>query len=65
MAGRECAGVDGVGGTAGDDGSGGVEVVGFGFGVGSGEFVIVAKEVEKIHNKILQAFKHKHLLPSS
>ena len=35
-----------------------MEEVGFGFGVGGGEFVVVAKEVEKIHNKILQAFKH-------
>ena len=49
---------DWVGGTAGDEGSRGVEEVGFGFGVGGGEFVVVAREVEKIHDKILQTFKH-------
>ena len=64
LAGRLFAGFDWVDGAAGDDGLGGVEEVGFGFGVG-GEFVVVAKEVEKIREKNLQAFKHKHLLPSS
>ena len=54
LAGRECAGVDWVDGAAGDDGLGGVEEVGFGFGVG-GEFVVVAKEVEEISGRILQA----------
>ena len=58
LAGRQFAGVDWVDGAAGDDGSGGVEEVGFGFGVGSGEFVVVAKEVEKVHNEILYPFKH-------
>ena len=48
VGGREFAGFDGVDGAAGDDGSGGVEEVGFGFGVGGGEFVGVAKEVEEI-----------------
>ena len=40
-----------------------VEEVGFGFGVGGGEFVVVAKEVEKIREKNLQAFKHNLLSP--
>jgi len=39
-------------------GLGFVEEVGFGFGVGGGEFVIVAKEGEKVHNEILYPFKH-------
>ena len=62
MAGRECAGFDGVDGAAGDDGSRGVEEVGFGFGVGGGEFVVATKEVEEFREKNLKALKHKFLL---
>ena len=49
------AGFDGVDGAAGDDGSGGVEEVGFGFGVGGGELGGVAREDEEISGRILQA----------
>ena len=65
LAGRQFAGFDGIDGADGDDGSGGVEEVGFGFGVGGGEVGGGAREVEEISEKNLQAFKHKHLLPSS
>ena len=35
-----------------------MEEVGFGFGVVGGEFVVVAKEVEKIRDKIAQVVKY-------
>ena len=54
LAGRQFAGFDGVDGAAGDDGSRGIEEVGFGFGVG-GEVGGGAREVEEISGRILQA----------
>ena len=54
LAGREFAGVDGCREVGDVDGSGVVEEVGFGFGGDGGEFIVVAKEVEKICAKILQ-----------
>ena len=53
FAGWEFAGFDGVGRAAGDDGSGGVEEVGFGFGGGGGDVGGVAREVEEINGRIL------------
>ena len=40
-------------------GLGGVEEVGFGFGVGGGKFVVVAKEVEKIYDETSNKTQHK------
>ena len=48
LAGRQFAGFDGVDGAAGDEGSGFVEEVGFGFGVGGGEFGGGAREGEEV-----------------
>ena len=53
VGGRQFAGFDEGGGIAGDDGSGFVEEVGFGFGVGSGEVGGVAKGGEEISGRIL------------
>jgi len=58
LAGRECAGFDGVDGTAGDDGSGGVEEAGFGFGGGGRELGGGAREGEEVGGRILQAGRY-------
>ena len=53
LAGRECAGFDGVDGAAGDDGSWGLEEVGFGFGGGGGKVGGGAREGEEVGGRIL------------